>query len=103
MACIFCYTVGQYGTFHVLNDVIFVRSDIYQLKSIMHKNVLSYIKTGTVPVWLVSENYSSTFYLVTLNGELDFGRKHWEQKNPNMLNRRIRVCIRIHFSHCGMK
>ena len=69
------------GTFHILNDVIFVRSDIYQLKSVMHKNVLSSIKTGTVPIWLVSENYSSTFYLVTLNGELDFGRKHWEQKN----------------------
>ena len=35
------------GTFHILTDVIFVRSDIYQLKSI---EVFSYIKTGPAPV-----------------------------------------------------
>ena len=55
------------GTFHILTDVIFVRSDIYQLKSI---EVFSYIKTGPAPVWLNSENYSKTFYLATLSEEI---------------------------------
>ena len=55
------------STFHILTDVIFVQSDIYQLKSAMHKNVFSNSETGPAPVWLDSENYSSTFYLVTLS------------------------------------
>ena len=49
------------------------------MKSAMCKNVFSYSKTGPVPVWLDSENYSSTFYLVIL-GE-DFDRNYEEQKN----------------------
>ena len=69
------------GTFHVLTDVIFVRSDIYQLKSAMRRNVFSYSKTGPTPVWRDSKNYSSTFYLVTLSEETDFGRKYGEQEN----------------------
>ena len=68
-------------TFHILIDVIFVQSDIYQLKLAMRKNVLLCSKTGPDPVWLDSENYSSTFYLVTLSEEIDFGRKYGEQKN----------------------
>ena len=64
------------GTFHILADVIFLRSDIYQLKSAMRKNVFSYGKTGTAPVWLDSENYSSTFYLVILGEEIAFGRRY---------------------------
>ena len=47
------------------------------------KIVLSYIKTGAAPVWLDSENYSSTFYLVTLSKKSDSGRKYWEQKNAS--------------------
>ena len=43
------------GTFHILADAIFLRSDIYQLKSAMRKNVFSYSKTGPAPVWLDSE------------------------------------------------
>ena len=54
------------STFHILADVIFVQSDIYQLKSVIQKNKFSYKKTGPVPVWLDSENYGSTFCLVTL-------------------------------------
>ena len=61
------------GTFHILSDVIFVGSDIYQLKSAKLKNVFSYSKNGTAPVWLDSENYSSTFYLVTLSEEIAIG------------------------------
>ena len=68
-------------TFHILIDVIFVRSDIYQLKSAMLKNEFSCCKTGPAPVWLDGENYSSTFHLVTLREEIDFGRKYEEQKN----------------------
>ena len=55
------------GTFHILTDVIFVLSDIYQLESAMRKNVFSYSKKGLASAWLDSENYSSTFYLVTLS------------------------------------
>ena len=54
------------GTFHILTDVIFMESDIYQLKSAMRKNVFSYNKTSTAPVWLDRKNYSSSFYLVIL-------------------------------------
>ena len=61
------------GTFHILTDVIFVRSDIYQSKSAVRKNVFSYSKNGTAPVWLDIENYSSTFYLVIFSEEVDIG------------------------------
>ena len=53
------------GTFHLYTDVIFVRSDIYQLKSAMCKNVFSYSKTGPDLLWLDIKKYSSTFHLVT--------------------------------------
>ena len=101
--------------FHILTDVIFVQSDIYQLKSAMRKNVFSCNKTGAASVWLDSKNYSSTFYSVTLSKEIKFSRKYgeqrnayWSPKNHNMRNRRNRVCssllklrneiIRIYFS-----
>ena len=60
------------GTFHILTDVTFMRCDNsnYQLKTAMRKNVFSYSKTGPAPVWLDSENYSSTFYLVNLSKEI---------------------------------
>ena len=35
--------------FHTLTNVIFVRRDIYQLKSAMHEKVFSYSKTGPIP------------------------------------------------------
>ena len=50
------------GTFHMLTDIIFVQSDMYQLKSAMHKKVFSYNKIGPAPVWLDSENCNSTFF-----------------------------------------
>ena len=50
------------GIFLILIDVIFVRSDIFQLKSAMRKNVFSYSKTCPASIWLDSENYSSTFH-----------------------------------------
>ena len=81
MVCRFSYTFQRYGYFSYLNDVIFVQSDIYQLKSAMRKNVFLYSKTGPAPVWLDSKNYSSTFHLVTLSEESDCGRKYEEQKN----------------------
>ena len=61
-------------------DVIFLLSDIYQLKSAMCKNVFLYSKTGPAPVWLDSESYNSTFYLVTLGEEIDCGRKMWNKR-----------------------
>ena len=57
------------GTFHILTDVTFVRSDIYQLKPM---KVLLYSKAGPAPAWLDSENYSRTFYLATLSEEIIF-------------------------------
>ena len=68
-------------TFHILTDVIFERSAIYQLKSAMRENMFSHCKTVPAPVWLDSENYSSTFYLVILNEEIDCGRKYGKLKN----------------------
>ena len=98
MVCTFCYTFDNMGTFHILNDVIFVRSYIYQLKSPMRKNVFLYSKTGPAPVWLESKNYSSTFHLVALSEEIDCSRKYEEQKNAywtpkihNIRKRRMRV------------
>ena len=98
MVCTFCYTFDNMGTFHILNDVIFVRSYIYQLKSLMCKNVFLYSKTGPSPVWLESKNYSSTFNLVALSEEIDCSRKYeeqknayWTPKNHNIRNRRMRV------------
>ena len=46
----YAYSVALFdnmGTFHILNDAIFVRSDIYQLKSAMPK--MSRGKTGPAP------------------------------------------------------
>ena len=45
-------------------------SDIYLLKSAMHKKVFLYSKTDPVPVWLDGENYSRIFYLATLSKEI---------------------------------
>ena len=68
----------------------------------MRKNVFSCSTTGPAPVLLDSENYSSTFYLVTLKKEIDFGRKYgeqkneyWSQKNYNKLNRRMQFTSQI--------
>ena len=55
------------GTFQILTDIIFVWSDIYQLKSI---KVFSYSKTVPASIWLDSENYSRTFYLATSSEEI---------------------------------
>ena len=52
------------------------------MNSAMRKNVFSWSKTDPAPVWLDSENYSSTLYLVNLSEEIDWGRKNGEQKNP---------------------
>ena len=95
MVCVFCYTFRQYGYL----SLIFVRSDIYQLKSAMHKNVFSYSKTGSASVSLDIKNYRSTFHFVTLSDKIDCGRKYeeqknayWTQKNRNNRNRRMRIC-----------
>ena len=81
MVCIFCSLFDNMGTFHILTDVIFVQSDIYQLKWAIRENVFSYSKTGSAPVWLDSENYSSSFCLVVnLGEEIECGRKYEEQK-----------------------
>ena len=45
------------------------------------KNVFSFSKTGIAPVWIDSKNYSSTFYLVALSEEINFGKKYGEEKN----------------------
>ena len=55
-----------------------MQSDIYQLKLAMRKNVFLYSKTDFASVWLDSKSYSSTFYLVALREEIDFGRKYGE-------------------------
>ena len=57
------------GTFHILTDVTFVRSYIYQLKPM---KVLLYSKADPAPVWVESENYSRTLYLATLSEEIIF-------------------------------
>ena len=54
-----------------------MRSDIYELKSAMRKNAFSYSRTSPAPAYLDSQNYNSTFYLVSLSQEIDFGRKYW--------------------------
>ena len=41
---------GNMGTFPTLTNVIFVRSDIYQLNSAMCKKVFSCSETGPAPV-----------------------------------------------------
>ena len=79
------------GTFHILADVIFLRRYIYRLKSAMRKNMFSYSKTGPAPVWLDSENYSSTFCLVTLGKEIGFGRKYEEQECI-LIPKKITIC-----------
>ena len=58
-----------------------MQDDSYHLKSAMCKNVFSYSKNGTPPAGLDSENYSSTFYLVTFSKKINFGRKYGEQMN----------------------
>ena len=77
------------GAFHILTDVIFLRSDIYQLKPAMRKKVFSYSKTGPVIAWLASENYSRTFYLHTLSEEINCGRKNGEQKNVYWTHKKV--------------
>ena len=63
------------GTFHILTDVIL------PIEMSHAPNVFSCSKTGPAPVWVDTENYSSTFYLVTLSEEIGCGRKNGEQKN----------------------
>ena len=41
----------------------------------------SFSKTVPVPVLVGSKNYSSNFYLVTLSGKIECGRKNGEQTN----------------------
>ena len=89
-------------TFHILRDVIFVRSDIYQLKSAVGKNVFSYCKTDPTPVSLDTENYSSTSYLVILNEELivveKIGNKIMHSEPPENIICGIDECeYGIHF------
>ena len=96
------------GTFHIWTDVIFVRSDVYQLKSAMHKGVFSYSKTAPASVWLDNENYSSTFYLITLNKEIDCGRKYGEQNNALFPQKIIKCGVEecesaVHFWNYGIK
>ena len=86
------------GTFRILTDVIFARSEIYQLKSTLRKNVFSYRKTDPVPVCLDSENQTCNFYFVTLSEKTvveKMGNKRTHTglpKNHNMRNRKMRVC-----------
>ena len=50
------------GIFYILTAVIFARSDIYQLKSAMRKNVFSYSKTGSAwPQDIVRDTRYSTW------------------------------------------
>ena len=88
MVCVFCYTFRQYGYL----PLIFVRSDIYQLKSAMRKNVFSYSRTSPAPVYLDSQNYNSTVYLVSLSQEIDFGRKYWGTKECILIPKNIITC-----------
>ena len=82
-----------------------MRSDIYQLKSAMQKNVCSCSKTGSAPVWLDIKNYSSTFHLVTLSVKTNCGRKYEQQKNPYWTQKiGIEECeYAVHFWNCGIK
>ena len=97
------------GTFSILADVIFVQSDIFQLKAVMRKNVFSYSKTGLASVaWLDIKNYSSTFHLVTLSEEIDCSRKYEEHKNaywnPKIIIYGKEECeYTVHFWNCGIK
>ena len=78
------------GTFHILTDVIFVRSEIYQLKSTLRKNVFSYSKTDPVPVCLESEIQICTFYLVTLSEKIVV--KKWGTKEHILDSQKIIIC-----------
>ena len=87
------------GAFHTLTYAIFVRNDLYQLKSAMCQKLFSYSKSGRPHIWLDSDNYSSNFYLVALSKEIDCDRKdgernnaYWTRNNHYIWNRRMRVC-----------
>ena len=80
------------GYFHIQTNEIFMRSDIYQLKSAMRKNVFSYSRTSPAPVYLDSQNYNSTVYLVSLSQEIDFGRKYWGTKECILIPKNIITC-----------
>ena len=67
--------------FDILGNLIFVRIETYQLKSVMREIVFEYSKTAPAPLWLDSGNYSSVFYLITLMAEIDCSRKYGEQNN----------------------
>ena len=96
------------GTLHILTDVIFVESDIYQLISAMRKKVFSHSKTGPAPAWLDSENYSSSFYLVILGEEIDcvkkMGNKRMHTESLKIIICGIEECeCTVHFWNCGIK
>ena len=70
--------------------------------------MFSYSKTGPAHVWLDIENYSSTFYLVTLSEELDcggkMGNKRMHNKLPKIIIYGIEECeYSFHFWNCGIK
>ena len=67
--------------FDILSNLIFVRIEIYQLKSVMREIVFQYSKAAPAPLRLDSEIYSSAFYLITLIAEIDCSRKYGEQNN----------------------
>ena len=95
VVCIFWHTFWRrwyLSYLNQLNDVTFVRSDIYQLKSAKHQNVFPYSKTGAAPAWLDIKKYLLFSQFKRRNS---CGWKYWEQrmhtespKTNNMRNRR---------------
>ena len=69
----------------------------------------SFSKTVAVPVLVGSKNYSSNFYLVTLSGKIECGRKNGEQTNVHWTLKKIIICriensvYAVHFWNCVVK
>ena len=69
----------------------------------------SFSKTVPVPVLVGSKNYSSNFYLVTLSGKIECGRKNGEQTNVHWTLKKIIICrnensvYAVHFWNCVVK
>ena len=64
------------STFHFLTDLIFMQSDIYELKSSMHNKVFSYSKYLSCSCLTIDgKYYSRTFYLATISEEIIVSEK----------------------------
>ena len=77
---VFVYTFRQYGHLSYLTEVIFVFTKLNQTCAKIYFHLVKLVLLLFEKFLKNSDDYSNTFYLVTLGEETDCGRKECETK-----------------------